>query len=267
MRFTDYQFTPGRYRLAYLEYLDQIAPEVRESLKTLCPPYELAHSGYAYLDDQFGYMFEEKRNKTADDERYVRLVVSEWYNLVSPEFRSTQDAEITINAILDLVHRFQEFIDTYCLDTQWLRYGLFRLLGRVTYEPTRYDHLWFALQSYGWSIAGGQPVNFHFDGWSIEDSSEKFKSKIRKHFDRFLDEYIEETASKFQKQGYKRKRKLDLSSVKWLVYWNVKRISKNDILQMITDADPSGNRAITVKTLNAHFRKFRNKYELPLRGR
>ena len=272
-RFTDYQFLPARYRIAYLDCLDEIAPEVRESFKTLCPTYDLALRGYAQLENDFGYMFDAERAFTVDDEQNVRSRVNEWYNLVLPEFRSTQDKEVTINAILDLQRRFQECINKYCLDTKWLRYGLFQWLGRVTYEPSRYDRLWFALHSYSWPVVRGEPVKFLFDGWSItdNDSAKEFKSTITNHFEHFLDEYIQKTALEFQKKGYKRAtRKYEPSLVKWLVYWNVKRMSKDDILNMIDSEDRATGKKrkdelLDRKTLDAHFRRFKKHYDLPVR--
>ncbi len=263
MQFSDHQAKPADYRLKFLQYVDQIAPEVKDCLKELCPTYELAKGGYPYLLDQFGHLIMQKRGEPLDDEQYVRSKVNEWYHFVDPEFRSSYDAEVTIKAILDLIVGFQNFIEEFGLNTLWLRKGLLRLLEHFTYEPECYNDLSGAMPTFSWILVRGEPLEFTFEGWSVDESSKQFEANVRRAFDQALADYIATTASSFRGLGYKLTTKgHDLSLVKWLVYWTVKRVSKEQILKLIKKEKPS---EMDVQELNKTFRRFETKYDLPYR--
>ena len=48
MKFVEHGLTPAHYRWKFLQYTDQIAPEVLQTLKSLCPKYDLVINGYPF---------------------------------------------------------------------------------------------------------------------------------------------------------------------------------------------------------------------------
>ncbi len=48
MRFEDKELTPGNYKNAFLSFIDELAPEVLETLKALVPKYKAALGKFDY---------------------------------------------------------------------------------------------------------------------------------------------------------------------------------------------------------------------------
>ncbi len=267
MRFTDHRFKPGLHRWKYLQYLDEVAPEVKESLIQLCPKFRAVENGYALPDSVASWLSRE----TADQERGIddllrELSVRKRHKVVDRS-RVKKEEQRVLGELYELRKGFDDVIDEYQLKTVegWLRRNLFYWLGQYSGEPHLYKQLALAhLQA--WIPKQREKVEFTFDGWGVEDSSEEFIARLTKNFNRFVDDHIKKMASKYKAQGYMLTTKpFDVTWVKWLVYWNVKRMPKDDILDLITIEDLTGNRVITIKTLNSHFRRFKDEFDLPLR--
>jgi hypothetical protein len=265
MRFTDNRLTGQRYQRSYLRYIDEIAPEVKDSLISLSPKYEALANGYDFTTPIIWWLSGEEGDLKPDKDKILaELSVKKRYQVVERLSLQTAEATALMN-FYDLRQGFAEFIQAFSLETRehWLRRDLFNWLGQFIYQADSLGQLELAHSS-AWVPRRRETLEY--EAWRVEESSEEFDARFSKILDQHRKDHHRKMESEFRQLGFKRAtKKLDLSLVKWLVYWNVKGSKKEEILQMITNDDPRGEKAITQRTLNAHFRRFKNRYDLPLR--
>lgn len=265
MKFVDYGITPAHYRWKFLNYVDQLAPEVLQSLKAMSAKYEQVINYYPYTQSLTSWLSDDK-GIPDESEILIHLQVKDRYKLTDQDNLDafTQKA---LEKFYSLKKDFSDFIEKSGLDTDWLRRDLFSLLGKITYQPN-YKYSLATAYSHGCFPKEGERFEFSFDGWKIQLDSNDYEKTVREAFERHLNYYIELTKTQFKKDGYKQATKpMDIDSVKWLVYWTVLKKSKDEILALIDEESIAQGKDIGIdrKTLDAHFRKFKN-YGLPVRG-
>ncbi len=110
---------------------------------------------------------------------------------------------------------------------------------------------------------------FNFEGWYFCDIDSKVYAKEAiAAFHEHLYNYVKETAANAEARGYTTKGRLnEFDDVKWLVFWTVKKRTKDEILVKMDEersARFETEKTTDISTLNKAFRKFRN-FDLPVR--
>jgi len=263
MKFVDHGLTEAHYRWKFLQYTDQIAPEVLQTLKLLCPKYDEVINGYSITDWLTWWLTDEV---DCPDETEILAHLAVEYRYKSEKQNDPRLVNQTaLENFFSLKKGYSDFIEQFGLETVWLRRDLFRLLGDLTYKPKYFNSLVLAYL-HAYFPGHGDQFEFTFDGWKIELDSEDYETAVREAFENELRQYVNRTKSQFKKGKYKEATKpRAIDNVKWLVYWTVKRIEKEEILQMIlSEAFEKEKEGIDLKTLEFHFRTFK-KNGLPVR--
>ncbi|MEJ7622916.1 MAG: hypothetical protein WKF34_02880 [Pyrinomonadaceae bacterium] len=269
-RFTDKKVIAWDYRDKFVDSVEEFAPEVLDSLMAFAPTYKaLAHdlspalvslwlSGELDSDssDEYGRIY---YIRTAIVDHFLTL--KRWGLIDNSKLPEAADA--LCDRLLVLRTSFDEFLERYGLCTSWLRYMFQRQLADLSdgRKPARFIEFGFDIGI----AAEGPPIEIQTDGWSVEESWSEFEARARAYFEAALARYKAAAIEQFRGDGYKQTTKpLDLSVVKWLVWWTVKRMSKEQILERIDDERFDDGRAYDIKTLEHHFRQLK-KYGLPVR--
>jgi hypothetical protein len=264
VRFEDKQLTPAAYRYAFLIFTDEIAPEVLETLKTLAPKYKEIFGKFDYHNSM--KIFDCIIAHQAEDANYILFELGENSRHYEPNALIAND-NVTLKNFLEFRQGFYEFIERFGLKTEWLKQDLFGLLHGLSEKPQYYNKLALAT-AFGWSPYIGKPLQFEFDGWQIEYDSKDFEKTAIAAFRNYLREYITTTANQAKTDGYKLiRRKRNIGSVRWLVWWTVKRLSKEEIIERIEKerSQKKGEETyIDISTINKAFLKFK-KFGLPVR--
>lgn len=272
MRFLDEQLLPAKYRWHFLDYLDEVVPEVRDSVASLASDY------YLFVEESVdeGALLHFLIEKTRHESLISEAVSDQNWELIDYlgyEGRVDEDIldQVWLLTTSDnsrsarFLILFNELINDFCLTTRtdWLSKDLLRFLIQVCrYGPECIKSI--ATSSNGsWSPKICEEFTFQRPGWAIEMPWGDFETHLRETFEWALRSYKEETLSALRNAGAKHKTKnLDYSRVKWLVHWTVKRTSKKEILEMIRKERPS---TMTEDTLNEYFRELEHKFDLPYR--
>jgi hypothetical protein len=260
MKFVDHNLTPADYRWKFLQHTDSIAPEVLRSLKSLCPQYHRVFNGYPFTQTLIWWLNGEvEPTSTTEPEILLYLDPANRYKLDSDVDIDRANRQ-ALDDFYSLRNAYLDFLDEFGFSTSdWLRERLFDLLGRLTYRETNLNSLVYAY-SHAYSPREGDRFVFEVDGWQIKDDSKDFEKSVRLAFENQLRTYVNQTAKEFQADGYKRSTKpRDIESVKWLVYWTVKRFPKGKIREMM-----AGEESCDDSTLDKMFQRFKT-YGLPVR--
>lgn len=222
MKFVDHGLTPADYRYKFLHYLDIMAPEVLETLKSICPLYEKVTNHFPCTSTMVHWLSGEIE-VSGESEEYILLHLS-------PEYRyreisvpnSTVLKEAALSNFYALRKDFLNFLNRFGFaSSDWLRRDLFILLGELTYNPKYFNSLVLAY-SHGWNPASGDEFSFQIEGWKIEQDSKEFEKFARESFEENIRTYVLKTAKQFRADKYKQStRTHDLSRVAWLVTWNM----------------------------------------------
>ncbi len=270
LRFTDAAVLPFHYRQRFLHYTEQEAPEVLETLKALCPKYDAVINHYPYTETLSVWLrgdYEVDDPQVAELHRRnilnCHLAVKDRYNITDLSLLPEAEEKAWKNCI-DLKVAFAEFLEKYGLTSDWLRSGLFSLLGDIARNPKHFNSLCYAY-SHAWFPAHGDEIDLKIDGWAIEESWQDFEKRARRQFEASLSKHLNATLKYFRESGYKQATKpLDFTSVKWLVLWTVKRISKAEILKLIDIENEANGKTYDLKSLEKAFRALK-KFDLPVR--
>lgn len=273
LRFTDKELLAWHYRQSFLAHTEREAPEVLETLKTLIPKYRLLINDFPDNERLIDWLngevdlsddpaiLELQRSNILDD----LAVIDRRYNATDPAMLPEAEETAWTN-FLDLRDSFAAFINQYGLTTDWLRIGLFRLLGDLARSERHFNSLCY-VYSHGYSPAEGEAIQLELEGWQMAESWEEFEARARQRFDATLSNHKTNTAKAWRESGYKKTTKpLDLTSVKWLVLWTVKGTSKAEILERIDNENEESGKTYDIKTLEHHFRRLESEYDLPVRS-
>lgn len=267
VRFTDLDTLTWRYRQWFLRYCETDAPEVLSDLKALVPKLQRVINDFPYTNQLTHWLSGEINiSDPAVAELFRRsmlddLAVKDRYKITDAALLPAAEETAWKNCV-DLKASFAKYLETFELTLDWLRQGLFRLLTDIARSPIHFNSLCY-VYSHAWCPMSGEPFELQLDGWAAEESWLQFEANARAAFEEKLASHKIDTIKLFRDNGYKRTTKpLDFRPVKWLVYWTVKRWSKDDILDLI---DSEGdNIGFDIKALEKHFRNFK-KFGLPVR--
>lgn len=264
LRFTDKRLLPGIYRRAFLDYLEKLAPEVLRSLEKLCPRYKAVANSQptsGTLNDWLngvltGVDVDVFRRHILDE-----LAVEDRYHITDPRKLAEVEEAAWANA-LELRNEFADFIETYGLTTDWLRTGLFELLGNMASgdqlrsgSQSVYSHIYVG--------AHGDDIELEIKGWMMAESWQEFEERARQQLETVLSDYKDRTIEFFRGRGYMKFTKPHtLEYVKWLVHWTVLRTDTETILKLIRKEKPS---TMTPEDLKKEFRELARKFGLPVR--
>lgn len=273
LQYTDKELLPWTYRQKFLLYTELEAPEVLESLKQLIPKYRKVINNYPFTADLSEWLSGECEIEYPDNPEIGRILKREIldYHLAWVDryraFDSSQIGESEESAwfnFLDLRNSFAGFIDQFGLTPVWLRAGLFRLLSDLARSERHFNSLCY-VYTHAWFPAYGEPFKLEFEGWKMDDTWEHFESAARKTFEAALTKHKNKTKRVWRESGYKQTTKpLEYNSVKWLVLWTVKGMSKTDILDLIDKENEATGKIYDLKSLEKSFRKLKL-YDLPVR--
>lgn len=264
MIFKDKELTPEAYKNAFLRFVYELAPEVMTTLNALLPKYK----------EVFGNLKAEQIDTVfslgiIDKAEYLNGILFE----LDENFKDdgTDDVLLTDSIILknflEFQKGFEKFIEDFGLEKSWLKAHAFDLL-RFQSENPKFV-VGFSFREFVSWIFKGDTLTFDFDGWyACENDSKDYEKAAISAFKKHLSNYIRETAAKANTRGYTtRGAKKDYDSVKWLVLWTVKKLSKDEILEEIDkERSKKFDREIytDLSTLNKAFTKFKT-FDLPVR--
>ncbi len=268
-RFTDKAQLPWQYRQMFLSYTAQLAPEVAESLKELCPMYEAVKNIYPLTADLSAWIrgdYDIDDPQVADLQRSAFLARAAHKNrdIIADDQWDPGAEERAWKKLIDLRTAYADFIDRYGLKSDWLREGLFKVLGDMAGNPRHsnslggaYNHAWFPIH--------GKEIDLQIEGWNVEENWAEFEERAKLQFEAALSLHRNETIEHFRNCGYKKTTKpLSFEPLKWLVWWTVKGMSKYDIQALIDADNVSTEKFYETKTIDHHFRQLRD-YGLPVR--
>ena len=198
-----------------------------------------------------------------------------------PHFSIISEADF--ETVWSLWEEFLSFLDRYfASETDWLisyfldgldfwtRYnGNKHSLDVVCKKCGKQHGLGPIQMSYSEMVWSGEEFTFHFsfDGWEPtikdrRDYEKTLRKALREAGDAQIKEYVNATMKAAKVAGYKQRgRKDGASNVKWLVIWNLEKMTKAEILDAIKKQRPSN---MTEDDLNEIFRKLEG-YGLPYR--
>lgn len=110
-------------------------------------------------------------------------------------------------------------------------------------------------------------LNLYIRGWELAQDSQEFARSARRSFETQLKDYIKRREAHFRSLGYKRYKTRKLERVKWLVWWTVQNLNKDEIIRRIEaelTAKNGKEKYIDSNTIDKAFAEFRN-YDLPVR--
>ncbi|MEJ7847554.1 MAG: hypothetical protein WKF92_05650 [Pyrinomonadaceae bacterium] len=245
---------PSYYRDAYLIAIDENVPEVMHDLVVLVPKYNevfgnarspfteaLAEPVQKFDGESrrtlypFVGGFIEKLCTLPDESRPIHdrdgnvesstvlgyLTGNQKFQNLNAQL--TNDEKQLLKDFIDLRNSFQEFIDRYWLNTDWLRQHLFWLLKDIARYPEAKHSLWEGF-AFAYMSRNVERLTFEYDAWQIDEDSEDYKKRALKAFQSELTKYVAENITQRKADGFIRfKDNRRAENIKWLIHWNLKQ--------------------------------------------
>lgn len=202
MKFRDHNELPYFYRTRYLDQIDYLAPEVMADLKALALKYkaffeqqpyprQLSMAEWLCTSSETGFATHDLEGNFRPVQALLEIAQNSRFLSITEDAITKSDNRL-LAEFLDLRVGFQNFIDCYFLNSDWLRHGLLSLLGDISQTPEHFNHLWQGM-SFGFFGATGESLTFKLDGWEISDDSEQYRKSAMRTFETHLRTYIERT--------------------------------------------------------------------------
>lgn len=267
MRFKENQLTPEAYKGAFLHFIDTLAPEVMDALKSLLPEYENLVGGMS--SEQVKSIFDCIVTHEPEFISEVLFCFDENFRFCAdenPELNENQKTLLT--KLLDFRQNFLDFIKRFGLEKAWLKLHIFDTLTLQANNP--HLHSKFTDRAYSWFIGKGGMFAFNFSDWYFcEIDSVDYAKEAMAAFKEYLDNYIKETVAQAKTHGYTTKgRPKELEQVEWLARWTVQGWTMSEIAAKYDtkkhkDAMKSYDRF--ERKVNAAFDRLEKLYDLPRR--
>jgi len=266
--FRDYKRLPHVYRIQFLKQMVREEPEVLKALLALLPLWDkVAFDRRPVPPDLYNWLAGICDSDPEPD--VFRREVQDTVTFDEVSFDGTLSEKVAWESAVVFREEFAAVLERYCLKTDWLRQSLLSFLSHIAAERERYDDPKFYVEliSCGyantWDLAVAPEFRLRTRRWELEEKWKEFESRVKKELDDRLSSYRSAAIDGFQGLGYKRVTKpLNFNSVKWLIWWTIKRVPKETILEKIKKVQPSD---MTVEDLNREFRRLQNSYGLPYR--
>jgi hypothetical protein len=273
MMFTDKEYITLRFRESFLKWIDKLAPEVMDELKAIAPTYKQVFGEFNENKSKGVY---DSIVSTALTDSNVLLILSKF----EPSYRLletgapilNEDENKKVNDFIDFRKSFNDFIDRFALNAEWLKAHIFDLLYNLTNRPE--SHHDFSSYNAGYIPFDSGQFIFEYKSWDITKNSKVFERFALLNFEKYLKNYINKAVDEARKKGYKLNRngrnsaKFNLNRVKWLVRFSV----QNRTMQQVwNEYDKPKNNTLKAfsnfeRKVYLSFNEFR-KYDLPIRAK
>ncbi len=265
MRFKENQKTPEAYKGAFLHFIDTLAPEVMDALKSLLPAYEQLTDGMS--SEQVKSIFDCVVTNEPEYIIETLFCFDENFRFCADENPELNENQKTLlKNLLDFRQKFLDFIKQFGLEKAWLKLHTFDTL--VLQANNQHLRIKFTDRAYSYFVGKGETLAFNFDGWYFcDEDSSGYKKRAIAEFKKQLNKCIEATAEMAKTRGYTTKgRPNEFNQVEWLVRWTVQNWSMRKIQnQYDSSKDKYQGYKNFERKVFAAFDRLEKEYDLPRR--